>query len=107
VAPVVKTRWLLSAVARLTGVKGTSVNEGQRFRVVVTTSDGHKHAINLQVDDHPKETRPYQLNQLADTLCLDRKDIITVLEDWTPDQLQAHLGQQTKDALTPPRHRRG
>lgn len=106
-APVVKTRWLLSAVARLTGVKGTSVNEGQRFRVVVTTSAGHEHAINLQVDDHPKETRPYQLNQLADALCLPRKDIISVLEDWTSDQLRAHLGEQTKEALMPPRHRRG
>lgn len=103
-APV-KTRWLLSAVARLTGVDSTSVNEGKRFRIEVDTVDGHRHAVHLQVDDHPKETRPYAINQIADALCIDRQEILVALDEWTPAELMAHLQKQTKLDLTPPRNR--
>lgn len=105
-APVVKTRWLLRAVARLTGDNGTNVNEGVRFRVVVDTADGHRHSVHVQVDDHPNETRPYQLNQIADALCIGRKDLVDILENRDAKWLREHLQEFTKEQLTPPRNRR-
>jgi hypothetical protein len=106
VATVVKTAWLASAVARITGDPGRTASEGQRHRLPITTADGRKHAVSVQVDTHPTDARPYALNQIADAFKVDRKDIVTVLTEWTPDQLKAHLEQFKKEDLMPPRYRR-
>lgn len=55
----------------------------------------------IQVDDHPNQIRPYVLNQIADTLLIDRDEIRSVLEKGTEAQLRAHLEQYTKDQLKP------
>jgi hypothetical protein len=74
--------------------------------LVLTTSDGHKHAVSVQVDTHPSETRPYVLNQIADRFKVDRAEIHVVLFDWTPERLRAHLQQFSKADLMPPNYRR-
>jgi hypothetical protein len=106
VAPVVKTAWLAAAVARLTGDAGRGASEGKRYRVVITTADGHRHGVSVQVDTHPNDTRPYALNQVADTWHVPRSDILSILEKWTPDQLVAHLSTFQKADLMPPNFRR-
>lgn len=85
-SPISTTR-LAAAVARLTGDPGRKCSEGKRYRLALTTADGHKHAISIQVDTHPKETRPYVLNQIADAFKVDRSEIQVVLHDWTPERL--------------------
>ena len=69
------------------------------------SSDGHTCGVPVQVDDHPDETRPYALNQIADSLLIDRQEIEAVLASGTMAQLQAHLGGYTKDELKPIRIR--
>lgn len=103
--PVVKTAWLATAVARITGDPGRHANEGKRYRIRITTADGHDHAVSVQVDTHPTDTRPYALNQIADAFKVPRPDILTVLKDWTPEQLKVHLEQFAKADLMPPHYR--
>lgn len=105
-APVVKTAWLAAAVARITGDPGRSSSEGQRYRVAITTSDGHKHGLSVQVDTHPTDARPYAVNQIADAFQVDRKEIIDVLSTWTPERLIEHLSSFPKNDLMPPNLRR-
>jgi hypothetical protein len=45
--------------------------------------------------------RPYALNQIADTLLIDRQEIHAVLRDGTETQLRAHLAKYTKAELKP------
>jgi hypothetical protein len=104
-APVVKTAWLAASVARLTGDPGRGASEGKRYRLPITTANGHKHAVSVQVDTHPTDARPYALNQIADAFKVDRPDILSVLNDWTPEQLKAHLEQFQKADLMPPTYR--
>jgi hypothetical protein len=106
VAANLKTAYLLKAVARLTGDKGTSVSEGKRFRIRLNTADGHDHAVHVQVDDHPRDARPYQVPQIARSLRLDRKKLLEALESWGPHELRAHLGRFTKEELLPKNYRR-
>jgi hypothetical protein len=56
---------------------------------------------------HTRQTRdrPYALNQIADALKVPRPDILTVLKDWTPEQLKVHLEQFAKADLMPPHYR--
>ena len=103
-APVVKTAWLATSVARLTGDPGRDASEGKRYRVRFTTADGH--AVSVQVDTHPTDTRPYVLNQIADVFKVERQNILSVLKDWSPEQLKTHLGQFSKADLMPPNYRR-
>lgn len=62
--------------------------------------------MSVQVDTHPTDSRPYAVNQIADAFKIDRKDIMTVLNDWTPEQLKAHLEKFNKADLMPANHRR-
>ncbi len=80
---MLRTAWLSSAVARVTGDPGRTVNEGKRYRVVVQSRDGHKCGVSVQVDTHPKEARPYALNQIADRWHVDRDQVMSVLETWS------------------------
>lgn len=60
----------------------------------------------VQVDDHPTETRPYAINQVADSWVVDRKEILDVLDRGTANELLKHLGSYTKDQLKPLRANR-
>jgi hypothetical protein len=71
------------------------------FRVEVTSADGHKCGIPIQVDDHPAETRPYVLNAIADALLIDRNEIRVVLKVGTAAQLRAHLSKYERGDLKP------
>ncbi len=71
------------------------------FRVEVTSSDGHKCGVTVQVDDHPAEQRPYALNAIADSLLVERDEIHRVLAEGTEDGLRAHLSRYTKNQLKP------
>jgi hypothetical protein len=76
------------------------------FRVEVTSKDGKRCGVPVQVDDHPGEPRPYMLNQIADSLRIDRDKINEALEHWTPTMLREHLAQYTQDELRPVHIRR-
>lgn len=76
------------------------------FRVEITSADGHKCGIPIQVDDHPAETRPYVLNAIADALLIERDEIRAVLKDGTAAQLSAHLSKYNRDDLKPFRMRK-
>jgi hypothetical protein len=59
----------------------------------------------VQVDTHPKEARPYALNQIADRWHVDRDQVMSVLETWSPEQLIEHLSAFEKKQLMPPTSR--
>jgi hypothetical protein len=69
------------------------------FRLPVTSRDGTRYAVTLQVDTHRKVPSKAALNDLADRLRLPRAQIDTVLADWTRAQLLDHLGSLTIDEL--------
>lgn len=104
-AAVVKTAWIASAVARLTGDQGRTVTHGKRYRLLITTADGARHAVTVQVDTHPTDARPYVLNDIADRFKVERDAILTVLSEWTNEQLKAHLEKFPKADLMPPQCR--
>lgn len=91
----------LASVSRLTGDKGKEVRHGMMFRVEVTSSDGHKCGVPIQVDSHPDQVRPYAINAIADSLLVDRQEIHEVLASGTSEQLRAHLARYTKEQLKP------
>ena len=70
------------------------------------SADGHDCGVSVQVDDHPREVRPYALGQIARVWHVSRKDLAHIFENWTPERLIEHLGQFTKADLMPPRARR-
>lgn len=76
------------------------------FRVVVTSSDGHRCGVPVQVDDHPGEPRSYQINQIANSLLIRHDEIRDVLASGTHEQLKVHLSRFTKEQLKPLRIRR-
>jgi hypothetical protein len=102
------TRRLLSAVARLTGDPGRSVRHGALFRVEVKSSDEQQCAVTLQVNDHRDRPSKAALNDIAARLRVDRKELDTVLDSWSKDDLVKHLRTFTAEQLKPPAHgRRG
>jgi hypothetical protein len=101
----VRTDQLLSDVARLTGVNGSDVKHGKIFRLVVTSSDGEQCGLPIRVDGHRRETLPYAVNQIADSLLVDRKEIHDVLASGTEAQLRRHLSSYTQEQLKPLRVR--
>jgi hypothetical protein len=68
---------------------------------VITSKDGKRCGVTVQVDDHPGEPRPYVLNQIADSLRIDRRQIGDVLGTWSHEQLQEHLSHFTQQELRP------
>lgn len=101
-----KTAKLLAAVARITGDSGRDCDEGRRFRTVIMTADGHKHALHTQVNNHGRDVKPYQLPQIARKWVLSVEELEEALEAWGPDDLLAHLARFTKDELNARSHRR-
>jgi hypothetical protein len=71
------------------------------FRVEVVSADGHSCGVPVQLDSHPAQVRPYVLNQIADSLLVDRQEIRRVLAEATATQLLAHLSKYMKDQLKP------
>lgn len=71
------------------------------FRVEVTSSDGHKCGVPVQVDSNTDQARPYALNAIADSLLIDRKEIDRVLAEGTAEELRTHLSRYTKAQLKP------
>jgi hypothetical protein len=69
------------------------------FRVVVTSSDGQRVAVTVQVDTHRKVPSVAAMNDLADRLRIPRGSIDAVLADWTPERLIQHLSSMTKAEL--------
>ena len=69
------------------------------FRVVVISSDGQQVAVTVQVDTHRKVPSVAALTDLADRIRVPRENIDDVLNDWTPEQLAAHLASLTKADL--------
>jgi len=69
------------------------------FRVVVTSSDGQRVAVTVQVDTHRKVPSAAAMNDLADRLRIPRGSIDDVLADWTPERLTQHLSSMTKAEL--------
>lgn len=55
----------------------------------------------VQIDDHPPQTRPYAINQIADSLLVDRAEILEVLDRGTELELRAHLRRYTQAELKP------
>lgn len=104
-APVLRTAWLSSAVARVTGDSGRKVNEGKRYRIEVLSADGHRCGVSVQVDTHRKEALPYAMNQIADRWHIQRTELRSVLESWSSEQLVEHLSRFTKQQLMPPNSR--
>lgn len=99
------TRQLLASLARVTGDPGKPVRHGRIFRVEVVSKDGKRCGVPIRVDDHPGEPRPYALNQIADSLCIERSKLLEMLETWTPEQLGQHLTGFTQEELKPVRLR--
>lgn len=100
------TRGLLSAVARLTGDPGRSVRHGRLFRIEVESCDGDRCAVTIQVNDHRDTPSRASLNDIADRLRIDRKEIATVLDSWDKAQLSEHLAKCTTERLRQPVHGR-
>jgi hypothetical protein len=76
------------------------------FRIRVVTRDERDAAITVQIDDHPREARPYVLNDIADRLRVERSAVLDVLASWSREQLVTHLQQFTHEELKPPALRR-
>jgi hypothetical protein len=76
------------------------------FRIKVRSSDGVAVSITAQIDDHPREPRPYQLPRLAEQLLIARDQIETVLDEWSNEDLRKHLESHTADELRAPSLRR-
>jgi hypothetical protein len=103
-AAAASTRRLLSAVARLTGDPGRSVRHGSLFRIEVESSDGKTCAVTVQVNDHRERPSKAALNDIADRLRVERKEIASVLDKWGEAELREHLGKLTAEELRQPAH---
>ncbi len=105
-APNLKSAFLDAAVARLTGDKGKTVNEGTRYRIRIRTADGHDHAVHAQVDTHTRDAKSYQLPQIARAFRMSPEELLERFRSWGPDDLRAHLEQFDKADLLPRNYRR-
>lgn len=90
---------LLSAVARVTGVRPRSGNHVQIFRFPVTSADGKACAINIRVSS--KTFYRSNLTQVANELRVAIDDLPDAL-DWTPEELRRHLEQFPASVLDSP-----
>jgi hypothetical protein len=106
VAPNLKSAYLDAAVARLTGDRGKTVNEGTRYRIRIRTADGHDHAVHAQVDTHARDAKSYQVPQIARSFRLTSEQLLVALRSWGPEELRAHLEQFNKEDLLPRNYRR-
>lgn len=75
------------------------VTHGELFRIVVTSCDGYRCALTVQVDTHRKVPSKAAINDVADRLRLPRDQVDVVLNEWTQEQLRDHLAGLTNDQL--------
>jgi hypothetical protein len=75
---------------------------------VVTSSDGKRCAVPVQVSSHRQKGRVTRsvLNNIAACLLIDRDKLVDALDTWTHDELRAHLESHTAEELKPPHVRR-
>jgi hypothetical protein len=89
---------LRAAVHRLAS-ESRKVTHGELFRVVVTSRDGRRSAVTVQVDTHRKVPSKAAINDVADRLRVPRSQIDDVLDNWSAEQLAAHLASLTHEEL--------
>jgi hypothetical protein len=90
----------------LTGDPGRSVRHGSLFRIEVESSDGKPCAVTVQVNDHREQPSKAALNDIADRLRIDRKEIEKALDGWGEAELREHLSRFSADDLRQPAHGR-
>lgn len=77
------------------------------WRLEVQSSDGERCTVRPGVNLHRRDrVAKAAFNDIADRLCIDRKDIHDVLANWSPDQLVQHLESKTGEELREPAMRR-
>ena len=91
-------RQLLSSVRRLTDSTGRHGTHVDLFPLTIRSSDGKVCRIVASV---PRNKKVYRstVNQIADTLRIDRPDIEWWLEEGTHEQLVARLERYPADVL--------
>lgn len=89
---------LIAAVERVTGEKATRRNETTIVRVSVTSSDGKKCSAMVQMGTRTF-FRKASLKQVANALRLPFDRVEDVLENWTPEKVQAWLSEFPAHAL--------
>lgn len=97
-----------AALNRLIGAgPHRKTNHKYQWRLVVKTSDGHEHAVRIDVNLHRKDRVAKQVpNDIADRLLIDRKMIGDVLTGWSHQQLVRHLQKHTLEQLREPAMKR-
>lgn len=97
------TASLLAAVTRLAGAPVRKARHAWMFRIEVISSDGLKCGVPVMVSNHRPKGRVLDsvISNIADCWVIDRGKIETVLDDWSADDLRAHLGSCTRDQLKP------
>lgn len=90
---------LQTALARLTA-SARKARETRIFRITVTALDGKKCSVNFRVS--PKKVYPTTLKQLARELRVPIEQLDDVLDNWTHEQLVAHLSQFPSDVIDSP-----
>jgi hypothetical protein len=91
-------RKLLSSVRQLTGNPGRHGTHVDLFPLTVRSSEGKICRIVVSIGRNKKVYRS-TLNQIADTLRIDRRDIERWLEEGTHEQLVARLERYPADVL--------
>jgi hypothetical protein len=74
--------------------------------LIVRSTDNKEVAVRVQVNLHRKEVAKAAFGDIARRLLIDRKDIHTVLRDWSNAQLVEHLHQFSEANLVEPAMRR-
>lgn len=97
---------LFAAVTRLVGPPDRPARHGHFFRIEVTSSDGVRCGVPVEVSTHRTHVTNGMLNNIADCWRIPHDEIEDVLENWTPEQLEEHLSQFTQEELRPPFLRR-
>jgi hypothetical protein len=103
----IRPREIESALNRLTaGKPWRQTKESVEWRLVVRSADNESVAIRVQVCLHRKEVAKAAFGDIARRLLIERKDIHTILADWSHEQLVEHLQRHTKDQLCEPARQR-
>jgi hypothetical protein len=88
---------LQTSLARLAGTDARKASETRIFKITVTSSDGKKCSVNVRIS--PKKVYPTTLKQLARELRVEFDQLDDVLDNWTHEQLVAHLSQFPSEVL--------
>jgi hypothetical protein len=92
---------LIASVERVTGGRATKRKETTIVRIEVTSSDGKRCGINVQMGSRTFFQKA-SLRQVANHLRVPFEEIEHVLENWTPERLRRHLEQFPAEILDSP-----